>query len=393
MAGDAKRFLKYLEAEREASLMYRTLADMATGDPREALLELAEIEDRHAAHWESLLIEAGIEIPPDPGVLDSSSEKLVSRARQFSLQAVLPDLEQAERDAQGTYDEEPDALPGMAEDEHIHAQVLAGMVEATTESVGNAASSPALVSTGPPERSMADVRAALNSAEPWHRTDKSGSLRAAVFGASDGLVSNTALVMGFAGSGIESGTVLFAGIAGLLAGAFSMAAGEYVSVASQRDLFQREIAMEAQELKEKPLEEQRELELIYRAKGLDRETAKAAAAKIMSNPETALDTLAREELGLDPDELGSPVKVAASSFVAFASGAVVPVIPYVFLSGTAALVTAIVLAAIALVAVGGTVGRLSGAGVAKSAARQLLVGAGAAAVTFVIGKLVGVNLG
>ncbi len=124
-----------------------------------------------------------------------------------------------------------------------------------------------------------------------------------VFGASDGLVSNTALVMGFAGSGIESGTVLFAGIAGLLAGAFSMAAGEYVSVASQRDLFQREIAMEAQELKEKPLEEQRELELIYRAKGLDRETAKAAAAKIMSNPETALDTLAREELGLDPDEL------------------------------------------------------------------------------------------
>ncbi len=373
--------------------MYRTLADMATGDPREALLELAEIEDRHAAHWESLLIEAGIEIPPDPGVLDSSSEKLVSRARQFSLQAVLPDLEQAERDAQGTYDEEPDALPGMAEDEHIHAQVLAGMVEATTESVGNAASSPALVSTGPPERSMADVRAALNSAEPWHRTDKSGSLRAAVFGASDGLVSNTALVMGFAGSGIESGTVLFAGIAGLLAGAFSMAAGEYVSVASQRDLFQREIAMEAQELKEKPLEEQRELELIYRAKGLDRETAKAAAAKIMSNPETALDTLAREELGLDPDELGSPVKVAASSFVAFASGAVVPVIPYVFLSGTAALVTAIVLAAIALVVVGGTVGRLSGAGVAKSAARQLLVGAGAAAVTFVIGKLVGVNLG
>ena len=124
----------------------------------------------------------------------------------------------------------------MAEDEHIHAQVLAGMVEATTESVGNAASGPALVSTGPPERSMADVRAALNSAEPWHRTDKSGSLRAAVFGASDGLVSNTALVMGFAGSGIESGTVLFAGIAGLLAGAFSMAAGEYVSVASQRDL-------------------------------------------------------------------------------------------------------------------------------------------------------------
>ena len=145
--------------------------------------------------------------------------------------------------------------------------VLAGMVDGAQEKVGNAASSPAIVSTGRTQRSMSEVRDALNSAEPWHRTDKSGSLRAAVFGASDGLVSNTALVMGFAGSGVESGTVPFAGIAGLLAWAFSMAAGEFVSVASQRDLFQREIAMEAQELKEKPLEEQRELELIYRARG------------------------------------------------------------------------------------------------------------------------------
>lgn len=393
MAGDAKRFLKYLAAEREASLMYRTLADMATGDQREALIELADIEDKHAAHWESLLRENGVEIPPDPGALDQDSAQLVARAKQFSLQAVLPDLEKAERDAQGAYDDEPDALPGMADDEHLHAQVLAGMVDGAQEKVGNAASSPAIVSTGRTQRSMSEVRDALNSAEPWHRTDKSGSLRAAVFGASDGLVSNTALVMGFAGSGVESGTVLFAGIAGLLAGAFSMAAGEFVSVASQRDLFQREIAMEAQELKEKPLEEQRELELIYRAKGLDRETAKAAAAKIMSDPDTALDTLAREELGLDPDELGSPVKVALSSFGAFAVGAVVPVIPYVFLTGTTALVVAIVLTAIALILVGGTVGRLSGAGVIKSSVRQLSVGAAAAAVTFIIGKLVGVNLG
>ena len=254
MAGDAKRFLKYLAAEREASLMYRTLADMATGDQREALIELADIEDKHAAHWESLLRDNGVEIPPDPGALDQDSAQLVARAKQFSLQAVLPDLEKAERDAQGAYDDEPDALPGMADDEHVHAQVLAGMVDGAQEKVGNAASSPAIVSTGRTQRSMSEVRDALNSAEPWHRTDKSGSLRAAVFGASDGLVSNTALVMGFAGSGVESGTVLFAGIAGLLAGAFSMAAGEFVSVASQRDLFQREIAMEAQELKEKPLE-------------------------------------------------------------------------------------------------------------------------------------------
>ena len=233
----------------------------------------------------------------------------------------------------------------------------------------------------------------LNRAEPWHRGDRSGSLRAAVFGVSDGLVSNTALVMGFAGSGISSGTVLFAGVAGLLAGAFSMGAGEYVSVSSQRDLFRREIAVEAAELRDKPLEEQRELELIYRAKGLDRETARRTAERIMADPATALDTLAREELGLDPDELGSPVKVAASSFAAFTIGAAVPVLPYLLLSGTAALVAAVVLAVAAMLVVGGIVGRLSGRGVVVPALRQLLVGGGAAAVTYVVGLAAGALLG
>ncbi len=392
MPGDAKRYLKYLAAEREASLMYRALAEMATGDPREALLELADIEDKHAAHWESLLREAGVEVPAGPTALDPASYDLVARAKQFSLQAVLPELEQAERDAQGEYDVEPDALPGMADDERLHAQVLAGMVDRDDPQSKESASGQAIISTGGAQRSMADVRDALNSAEPWHRTDKSGSLRAAVFGASDGLVSNTALVMGFAGSGIATSTVLFAGIAGLLAGAFSMAAGEFVSVSSQKDLFKREIELEARELDEKPLEEQRELELIYRAKGLDRETAKVAAEKIMSNPDTALDTLVREELGLDPDELGSPVKVAVSSFAAFACGAIVPVVPYFFLTGATALVVAIVLTSLALILVGGTVGRLAGSGIVKSAARQLAVGAAAAAVTYVIGRLVGVGL-
>ena len=214
-----------------------------------------------------------------------------------------------------------------------------------------------------------------------------------MFGASDGLVSNTALVMGFAGSGQAQGTVLLAGVAGLLAGAFSMAAGEYVSVASQKDIFRREIAMEAAELREKPLEEQRELELIYRAKGLDKDTARQAAERIMADPEVALDTLAREELGLDPGDLGSPVKVAASSFAAFAVGAVVPVIPYLITGGTTALILAVIFASLALLLVGGVVGRLSGLGITKAALRQFAVGAGAAAVTFVLGSLVGTGLG
>ena len=369
------RYLRYLAAERASSRMYRTLATMTDGDRREALLELAAIEDRHASHWMALLHAAGVAIPEDPGELSTDDAAVVARARQMGLDAVLSDLEQAERDASGMYDDEPDALPAMSADEREHAAVLQGL------------SSSAVV------RTPDDVRGQLNKAEPWHRTDKSGALRAAIFGVSDGLVSNTALVMGFAGTGVGGSTVLFAGFAGLLAGAFSMAAGEYVSVASQTDLFRRELALEAQELEDKPLEEQRELELIYRAKGLDAHTARITAERIMRDPQTALDTLAREELGLDPDDLGDPKRVAASSFGAFAIGASVPVIPYLFLDGATALTLAVAMAALAMVLVGGTVGRLSGLGVARSAARQLLVGGGAAAVTYVLGSLVGTGLG
>ena len=369
------RYLRYLAAERASGRMYRALADMTSGQRREALLELASIEDRHAAHWMALLHTAGVQIPEDTGELEPDDAQVLQRARNMGLDAVLGDLEQAERDAQGMYDAEPDALPGMSQDEREHAAVLAGLGGAETPSAPS------------------DVRGQLNQAEPWHRTDKSGALRAAIFGISDGLVSNTALVMGFAGSGVDRGTVLFAGVAGLLAGAFSMAAGEYVSVASQTDLFRRELALEERELREKPLEEQRELELLYRAKGLDAETAKKTAEKIMADPKTALDTLAREELGLDPDELGNPKRVAASSFAAFAVGAAVPVIPYFFLSGLTALFVAVTLAVIAMLIVGGTVGRVSGLGVARSAARQLLVGGGAAAVTYIVGRLVGTSVG
>lgn len=368
------QYLRYLQAERTSSRMYRALASLTDGERREALLELAAIEDRHASHWMALLHNAGIPIPDDPGELAPDDAAVVAKAQQLGLDAVLPELEQAERDAVGMYDVEPDALPGMSDDEREHVRVLEGL-------------------NTPVATVSKDVRGTLNDAEPWHRTDKSGALRAAIFGVSDGLVSNTALVMGFAGSGVSSSTVLFAGFAGLLAGAFSMAAGEYVSVASQTDLFRRELRLEAQELAEKPLEEQRELELLYRAKGLDAKTARHTAERIMSDPKTALDTLAREELGLDPDDLGNPKKVAASSFAAFAVGAIVPVFPYLFLSGLTAMWLAIGLAIIAMLVVGGTVGRLSGLGVARSAMRQVLVGGGAAAVTYVLGRLVGTGLG
>ncbi|MFN8183589.1 MAG: VIT1/CCC1 transporter family protein [Candidatus Nanopelagicales bacterium] len=369
------RYEQYLAAERASGRMYRALAAMTAGERKEALLELAAMEDRHAAHWMALLHTAGVAIPEDPGELEPDDAAVLARAKDLGIDAVLGDLERAEREAQGMYDAEPDALPGMSEDERQHAGVLADLAHRAEPATPD------------------DARARLNRAEPWHRTDKSGALRAAIFGISDGLVSNTALVMGFAGSGVDRGTVLFAGVAGLLAGAFSMAAGEYVSVASQTDLFRRELALEERELREKPQEEQKELELLYRAKGLDAQTARRTAEKIMADPKTALDTLAREELGLDPDDLGDPKRVAASSFAAFAIGAAVPVVPYIFASGVLALTIAVVMAVIALLLVGGTVGRLSGLGVVRSALRQLAVGGGAAAVTYVVGSLVGVGLG
>ena len=374
---DPRRFLRYLTAERNAALLYRTLADTCTGERRQALLELADIEDQHAAHWIEKLTEAGIPIPPAPTTLDRDDAALVARARaagSAGMDEVLAHLEQAEGADAGMYDAEPEALATMPSDEREHAETFRRL------------------RTQSPDAAL-PATTEIDFGETWHRADGSGKWRAAIFGASDGLVSNTALVMGFAGSGVERGVILFAGIAGLLAGAFSMAAGEYVSVASQRDLYRREIDLEARELAEKPEEEQRELELIYRAKGLDRESAARTAARIMSDPKTALDTLAREELGLNPDDLGSPIKAAVFSFIAFAIGALVVVTPYLFAGGTTALAIAIGLSALALITVGAVVGRYSGRGALRGAARQLAVGVLAAGVTFVVGRLIGAVTG
>lgn len=378
MSDDPRRFLRYLDAERNASLLYRALAESTDGEQREALLELADVEDKHAQHWVEKLTTYGVEIPPAPTVLNADDEQLVRRARSLGLVSVLDTLEQNEGADAGMYDDEPEALPTMPSDEREHADVFRAL------------------KGGEPERFPHRERSSKGG-EPWHRVDKSGSVRAAVFGVSDGLVSNTALVMGFAAASlagaIENSVVLFAGLAGLLAGAFSMAAGEYVSMASQRDLFKREIDLERQELLEKPEEERLELELIYRAKGLPRDQARAVADQIMKDPEIALDTLAREELGLDPDELGSAWKAAVSSFLSFAIGASVVVVPYALFSGMTAFVLAVALALVSLIVVGGLVGYQSGRGVVFSAGRQVLWGVGAAGVTYLVGSLVGVNVG
>jgi VIT1/CCC1 family predicted Fe2+/Mn2+ transporter len=217
-----------------------------------------------------------------------------------------------------------------------------------------------------------------------------GNLRATVFGASDGLVSNACLILGVAGaSGGQGHTVLVSGVAGLLAGAFSMAAGEYVSVRSQREMFEYQIGAERDELAKYPHEEAAELSLIYQARGLGKEDADRMSSRIVANPTYALDALAREELGLDPDALGSPVGAAVFSFAAFAGGAAVPLVPFFVAGGGTALAVAITLAGIALFGVGCATSLFSGRGALRGGLRSLLIGAAAGAVTYGIGRLLG----
>ena len=364
-----KRWRDMLASERDAAALYSRLADAQTGERQEIFRELASIELKHAAHWEDKLREAGADVPAAGG--PSLRTRLIgTAARRLSVETVLPMIERAEKADAGTYDNDPDAAPGMAADERSHARTLAHLLDG-----------------GRP-----DPQAQIRRRESWHRSDRSGALRAGVFGVSDGLVSNTALVMGFAGSGTSRTVTLLAGIAGLLAGSFSMAAGEYISMSSQREMYEREISLEQAELEEKPEEEHAELVLIYRAKGLSKPEAEQLADRIMADRSVALDTLAREELGLDPDELGSPWGSAFSSLFAFAIGAFVVIIPYLAGSGKAALLAAIVLAVAALFGVGASIGALNGRGVLRSGLRQVIAGVIAAAVTFGVGHLIGAHV-
>jgi VIT1/CCC1 family predicted Fe2+/Mn2+ transporter len=264
--------------------------------------------------------------------------------------------------------EPSEAPPGMGIDERTHTRVLAQL-------------------------SGGSSGAAISARESWHRNSGGGRLRAAVFGVIDGLVSNLALVMGIAGASTQRHLVLLAGVAGLVAGAFSMAAGEYVSMKAQRELFEREIALEAVELAEMPEEEAEELALIYRAKGIPPHEAKELALRLTSDRETALDTLAREELGLNPEELGSPLGAALSSFISFAGGAFVPVFAFLVAAGTVAIVLAAVLSGLSLIGVGAALTLLTGRSLVRSSGRMLIIGAACAIVTFLIGRAIGVGIG
>ena len=219
-----------------------------------------------------------------------------------------------------------------------------------------------------------------------------GNLRAAVLGANDGLVSNFSLVMGVAGGSNDPTIVLLAGIAGLLAGAFSMAAGEWISVSSQADVYRHLIRRAFSSFHDTPTRHERSLVDIYVSKGLTTSEATVVARRIMADPDVALDTMARESLGLDPNSLGSPFGAAASSFAAFSLGAVIPIVPYLIDFGSMTLTLSALVSALALLLVGALVAAGSGRNLVWGGTRMLLAGGIAAAVTFVIGSLIGVAI-
>lgn len=227
--------------------------------------------------------------------------------------------------------------------------------------------------------------------EHHHRDISGGGARAAVFGISDGLVSNTSLVLGIAGASSAVGLVRLAGLAGLLGGAFSMAAGEYISMRAQQELFQREIEIERREIERRPEGEMRELIHLYETRGLPPDLARQVAKEMMATPEVALETHAREELGIDPSSTGKPIQAAVSSFVTFSVGAFMPLLPFLFAHGTGATLWAVALAGVSALIVGGFLALFTGRKWWFSALRQLLICAAAGAVTFGVGSAIGAS--
>ena len=386
---DIEQSLDNLKLERDAIVLYDALASIEKDARRaEAFRRIASNERRHADIWAAKLRELGATIPATGGPR-ARVRFIILIARLFGTASVTDLVKALEGDEGDLYDGQgvSPEIAAIAADEREHAEIWDRLkADGLVPGLGD-----------PGRDGVALARRATSAAEVgqrerWHRSGRSGTLRAVIFGVSDGLVSNLSLVMGVTGAASSNPSfILLAGIAGLLAGAFSMAAGEYISMQSQRELFEHQIALERAEMEAMPEEEEAELAASYRAKGFTPEEAARIAARIFEDPEAALDMLVREELGLDPGQLGSAWGAAAGSFVAFAAGAIVPVIPYLLGGGTLALVTSLGLSLAALFAVGAAVSLLTGRGFLFSGLRQLGIGVAASTVTYLIGSLIGVS--
>jgi vacuolar iron transporter family protein len=400
---DVQSSLANLKLERDAIALYDALASIEKDERRaHAFRTIAGNERRHAEIWAKRLREQGATVPP-PDAPRLRVRFIMTLARLFGTRAVSDLVQALEGDEEDAYSAQSSPeVASIAADEREHAEIWkrlgsddAAPVPVEAPSNGSGPSAAAAFAGARPVPSALAARtspADIVRREGWHRAGQSGTLRAVIFGVSDGLVSNLSLVMGVAGAAAgEPRFILLAGIAGLLAGAFSMAAGEYISMQSQRELYERQIALERAELEAMPEEEEAELASVYRSKGFTDEEAAQVAHRIFKDPEAALDTLIREELGLDPDQLGSPWRAAAGSFVAFAIGAVIPVLPYA-VGGGAAFAFSVGLSVVALFAVGAGVSLLTGRGILFSGARQVAIGIAAAVVTYGVGRVIGVTV-
>jgi vacuolar iron transporter family protein len=368
----ASRLERYRELwadELAGVALYRGIAEHADERRRGVFLALADAEERHAEHWARLLREAGVTDlrPPRPPLRVRMMCRL---AAWFGPDAVLPMVLRAEAADADKYRKVADALPAMAAQERRHGRMLAVLGRGDTSTAGGR----------------------IVRSERRHRSSSGGTVRAAVFGANDGLVSNFSLIMGVAGGSSGRSVVLLAGFAGLAAGALSMASGEWVSVRTQRELYEHELATEREELLNFPEEEREELELIYQAKGVDADEAKEIVDQIMKRPDVALDTMAREELGIDPTDMASPWVAAGSSFASFAVGAFIPLLAFLLGSGTAAIVAAAALALSSLFLIGALMSVFTGRGPLWSGLRMASLGAAVATITFFIGKAVDATL-
>lgn len=368
---DIARYRRNRQDEIDSATVYAAMANAESqSQVAEIYRRLAETERQHADFWADKLRERGAE--PEDIVPSRRARVLAWLARRFGPGLVLSSMREGEITGGAGYDSQPEtAGTGMAAEERSHDRLLTIIAE-----------TPGPGATG----------GVLAQLEGRHRATSGNALRAAVLGANDGLVSNLSLVMGVAGAALASSTILITGLAGLLAGAGSMAMGEWLSVQSSRELYRRQIGIEAEELAEVPEEEAQELALIYEAKGLSRERAEEIADQLIADEQMALDTLAREELGIDPEELGgSAWEAAGASFVLFAIGAIVPVIPFFITSGLAAVWTSLVFSAIALFLIGAGITLLTGRSVLFSGMRQVGIGLSAAALTYGAGRLIGVS--
>lgn len=368
---DIRRFRANYQDEVDGAELYRLLA-AAESDPhlKDLYERLGVTEQRHLALWEKKLVEAGARVPK---YRPSFRTRLIGfLARRFGTRAVAPIISRMESTVTGMYDTQPEAVEAnLPADERQHARVFRELSK-TDEPV-----------TG----------AGIARAEGRHGNATGNALRASVLGVNDGLVSTLSLVMGVAGADPGRDVVLLSGIAGLLAGSFAMALGEWISVRSSVEMYEKQVSIEREELSANPEEEEEELALIYQAKGLSEPDARATAKRIVGNPETALDTLVREELGMSEEEAGNPWVASGSSFAMFSLGAILPVVPWFFIGGIWAVVLSAAAAGAGLFSSGAITTLFTGRSVLFSGSRMLAFGLVAAALTFAVGRLIGASAG